>query len=155
MNKLFKNIVLSGILISSSFYPYWIQNPYNLEKWLKNNFTYQSEETDYWKTPKETLKDKGGDCEDFAIFNKYILKDLGYKAHLIILTKDEDKTAHAICVFIEKDHTFSAFDNTTYVNAFENSLKALMYKHYKRWDNVYSATENQKYQLLFKIKHEK
>jgi hypothetical protein len=39
---------------------------------------YQAEEVDYWKSPHETERDGGGDCEDLAIFLIYLLGEDAY-----------------------------------------------------------------------------
>ena len=40
------------------------------------SFQYRREDTDHWKTPKEFLADKEGDCEDFAICAGAMLQKL-------------------------------------------------------------------------------
>lgn len=41
---------------------------------LKGNITYIPDKDDYSKTPDEFIRDRGGDCEDFAVFVSYALK---------------------------------------------------------------------------------
>lgn len=44
------------------------------------HFMYIPEgDKDVWKTPEQFKKDKGGDCEDFAIARYYRLLDYGFK----------------------------------------------------------------------------
>ncbi len=48
-----------------------------------NKYTYKEDlklykKNDYWATPKEFLKNKGGDCEDFAIMKYSLLRKIGY-----------------------------------------------------------------------------
>lgn len=35
---------------------------------LLQRYSYQKETKDYWKSPREFENDKGGDCEDFALY---------------------------------------------------------------------------------------
>lgn len=47
------------------------------------NLTYISETQEYVRYPIETLKDKGGDCEDTAILLAALLTEMGYDAMLV------------------------------------------------------------------------
>lgn len=50
---------------------YFNQYPYKKDIVSRN-------QSDYWKTPLEFLKDNGGDCEDYAIVKYFYLKKLGF-----------------------------------------------------------------------------
>lgn len=85
MNKSILNLLVAGVLVSAPLYPNWIKNPIDLSVWLNDNFTYQADEEgkDYWKKPKETVRDKGGDCigENQMIWTKNgkkMAKDITY-----------------------------------------------------------------------------
>ena len=145
MKKYFQNIVLAGVLISAPLYPYYVQCPTTLGNWLKDNFTYQAEEKgkDYWKSPQETVKDKGGDCEDFGLLVQKILKDFGYKTYLIVMYNDT-KTGHAICVFQEYDGTYSFFDNQYYYNVEKETMQDIFDIYYKKFDRFYVCTPNKR-----------
>ena len=47
------------------------------------NLQYQAERQEYVKYPIETLKDKGGDCEDTAILLAALINEMGYDAILV------------------------------------------------------------------------
>jgi len=137
-NNSFTNFVLYAVLVTGPLYPSSVKTPKTLENWLKTNFTYQWEDGDYWKTPKETVKDKGGDCEDFSILAKKILTDLGYSSYLVVLTpKKDDDYGHAICVFKEKDNTIGIFDNQYYQNTTYFNMNDAIDKHYSKFDKAY------------------
>ena len=55
--------------------------PYNQVK----NIPYEAEETnDVWKTPKQTLRDNAGDCEDKAFLYRYLRKrDYGEDTRIV------------------------------------------------------------------------
>lgn len=117
MKKILQNIVLAGILISvPPLFPSTVNSPKTLSNWIYNNFTYQREAPgeDYWKSPKETIRDKGGDCDDLAILTQYVLKKLGYKAYVIVIEYYNMDEMHAICIFKHKDGTFSYYSNEFY-----------------------------------------
>ena len=136
MNKFILNLAVAGVLISAPLYPNWIKTPMDLSVWLVNNFTYQAEEgQDYWKKPEETVRDKGGDCEDLSFLVDNILTDLNYKTQVIAVYWE--KEAHAICI-IEENNKYSFFSNQYYFPTKYYSIKELIeknyptYKYYKR-----------------------
>lgn len=51
----------------------------NVNKDINSLIRYKQDVVDTWNTPKETLKLKCGDCEDYAILKLSILLDLGFK----------------------------------------------------------------------------
>lgn len=61
---------------------------------------------DYWETPKEFLQ-RNGDCEDFAIFKYFSLRQLGFSPdsmRIVILQDTNLRIAHAVlAVYIENN----------------------------------------------------
>lgn len=51
---------------------------------MKGNITYIPDNDDYSKTPDEFLRDKGGDCEDFAVFVSYALTKMGVPNRIVV-----------------------------------------------------------------------
>ena len=144
--KLKKHIVgllTGGILMSVPLYPATIKTPLDLGKWLQREFTYQSELVEYWKTPEETVRDKGGDCEDLSILTSYILNDLGYEnqiiwvqGHMIITGGKTTKVkwfSHAICIFKDEEGFFQMFSNEWYYIHQEKSVEDLLTWQYPHW----------------------
>ncbi|MCS7241831.1 transglutaminase-like domain-containing protein [Candidatus Caldatribacterium sp.] len=79
-------------------------------------FTYQSEVGDYWKNPEEFFRDRGGDCEDFAIFVAYVFKRKGwaYQSYVVIVETPLG-LVHALAV-AEGKRAFYIYDvQTPYV----------------------------------------
>lgn len=64
----------------------------------QGNFKYIPDSIDTWKTPKEFVKDGGGDCEDFAIWEAFKLMEYGYKRKDIsmLIGYDFNDDVHAI-----------------------------------------------------------
>ena len=138
LKNLFKNCVLSLVLVSAPLYPWYIQAPQDLGKWLETNFTYQSEVGDYWKTPEETIRDKGGDCEDLSILAEYVLRDLKYEAWFIVmLNRTEGDSAHAITIIKEKNNTYSFISNTQYILSHLSSWELMLDKYWPNYKEVY------------------
>lgn len=152
LNKIFKNFILAGVLVSAPLYPASIKTPTDLSQWMIKSFVYQDEEIDYWKTPEETIKDKSGDCEDFAILSKKVLKDLGHKAYVIVLVnKDKSKFSHAVCLFQEKNKTYSVIDNQYYYSFKYKNWKKLLNKIYSQYKEVYNCVNKNMCQEIYII----
>ena len=143
MNKFFLNIFVVGMLISTPLYPNWINNPETLSIWLINNFTYQAEEDDedYWKTPEETIKDKGGDCEDLALLANKILSNLGYETKVIVVYFKKKKSAHAICL-MTKCNKYTFFSNQYYFSKQFDNIYALLENNYPNWYSYHTIYQD-------------
>ena len=137
--KQFTSFLLAGVLISSPLlFPSSVNDPVTLGNWLTNNFTYQDEAPEeYWKTPKETVRDKGGDCEDFAILAQYVLKKLGYNAYVVVIKYSDTEFMHAICVLKHKDGTFSYYSNKYYFGRRFASVPELLSCHAITWKKAW------------------
>lgn len=57
-------------------------------EYISDKYTYGY---DYWKEPFETFVDQNGDCDDYAIWNWYVLKHHGYNPKLLLVQIDCDK----------------------------------------------------------------
>jgi transglutaminase-like putative cysteine protease len=61
---------------------------------------YNSQRSEYWASPLETIRDRRGDCEDFAILKYFALRHLDVEAaRLFVITvgpTNEDKLNHAV-----------------------------------------------------------
>lgn len=131
----------SNVLVSKeNLYPSYIKTPQDIEDWLvAEGFIYKSDKTrkDEWKTPEQTIKDKAGDCEDYAILSAVILRDLGYEKVMVIAIFGKN-LAHGICWFKEKDGTWSIFSTSVdgakfyYPLGFENPF-VFLYSYFPEW----------------------
>ena len=90
--------------------------------WLQNNITYKFDKNDYWQSPIETIKNKTGDCEDFAILNKAVLNVLGYNATVFIMRNTT--SAHAFCIFQDNDR-YNMIDNSTLITLNAKSIREI------------------------------
>ena len=89
---------------------------------------YTNDFVDVVKSPRQTVQDGGGDCEDFAILSYSLLLKL-YKEgkipepHLAIAYKDDDVEAHAFTYYY--DGKYHIFSNNQYIerDSLEEFLK--------------------------------
>lgn len=142
----------SKVLVSKQkIYPSYIKTPQDIEDWLiKEGFKYIQDKTreDSWKTPEHTIRDKGGDCEDYGILTDYILKDLGYKNVMLIAIYGE-KLAHGICWFQELDETWSFFstgvdtngNSKFYFNCNVRNPFKILYLYFSEWTHIKVCTK--------------
>lgn len=85
-----------------------------------NLLTYTNDDkkygkADYWATPKESLLNDGGDCEDFAITKYFILRNLGVdesKLQMMYTNVPSAGEAHMVLTYQpEQSHTPLVLDN--------------------------------------------
>jgi transglutaminase-like putative cysteine protease len=110
--------------------------------WLKEGFTYQNEEEghDHWKYPNETLEDRGGDCEDFAILVQDVLREQGIKVHIFVIVFDDITSAHAMAFFRDDDGIIHYFSNNNYKKTNRTKLSDVLYDYYgDNWNYVRSC----------------
>lgn len=138
MKNSFFSLLITGVLISTPLAPYHVVCPESLHEWfIEEGFTYQAEGwlQDYWKTPEETVKDKGGDCEDFAFLVDKVLSDLNYETHTIAMFFK--KSAHAIC-FVKINGKYTWFDNYYYCNRQHDTIEEILNIYYPGWIYYYT-----------------
>jgi transglutaminase-like putative cysteine protease len=129
MKKLILTILFIFILFSNT-YAYNIQTVDDLALWLSSEFTYQAEKGDHWKYPSETIADKGGDCEDFAILVQDVLRELGIKSHIFIIIHNNRKNAHAMTMFKDRNGYIHYFSNNKYYKTRHKELSKVLYDFY-------------------------
>lgn len=91
-----------------------IKDIYAWVKWLEQNVVYAKDFlADCWNDPKTTIQQGFGDCEDFAILNRAVLRVLGNEAQLYVV--DSKEGPHAICIFryrIAEDYYYGVLNNS-------------------------------------------
>lgn len=105
--------------------------------YLYKNFTYQKEEkgTDYWKKSEETIRDKGGDCEDLAILSQEVLKKIGVQSQLIFLEmidENKKKSGHVFCVYF-KNNKAVIFDTIYTLESNSSTVEEVLNDIYSGW----------------------
>lgn len=139
---------IAGVLVSTPVLIYpkdIVKCPDTLSVWLRHTISYIGEEenVDEWKTPQETLKDKGGDCEDLSFLNQAILKDLGYDAKVLWIygrtydTKGEKiqdiSYSHAICIFKTADGKYQHMNNLYFIPRKFDTIEQVVAYCCRRW----------------------
>lgn len=68
---------------------------------------------DYWATPRETLKQRAGDCEDYAILKMALLEELGIPASSmsVVVLKDERRSLFHAILALRTRQGFLVLDN--------------------------------------------
>lgn len=123
MNNLFNicviAVVLFGGLIGTT------DTPENIGEYLKSNIYYTADKNDHWQTAEETLQRGEGDCEDFSILAQYYLDKIGIKGQIVYynMMKGKDWKAHAICIFKERDGTYSYISTEKYQKVNGKSIR--------------------------------
>lgn len=135
MVKYFSILLLGLLLLSPSndLFNKYLKIEKQITSYLKiekqiTSYTYQYEAEDYWKSPDETIRDKGGDCEDFAILGMYLFDNYLPEANsrMYIIYTDEDKSgevigAHAVTLFNNAYETVSMVNSNTIVYTVEKT----------------------------------
>lgn len=119
--------------------------PELLSVWMIVNLKYIPDIGENFKSPKQTLLDGGGDCEDFAILAKAILEKYGYEGFLVgIIYKglDNKNTGHAIYLFQDKDGTYDYFNNQYLVDTDYKYILDPILINFSTWEEIYFITEN-------------
>lgn len=82
-----------------------VRTIYSVHASTKADFKYIPDVVDTWKTPKEFIKDHGGDCEDFAIYMAFELMKRGFKRSdmKLMLGYDYNNEAHATLLISTPD----------------------------------------------------
>ena len=132
--------VLVLTLIFSLFIPLLcyceISSPKGIAAWFKNEFTYELTFPDKPKDLDEFIKTKRGDCEEFARLAQRSLVNLGYNAQAIVVEFTNLRARHAICVWMDKNGSYSFISNQEIYHTNKKSIKGLLayyYSDYERW----------------------
>lgn len=75
-----------------------IRDIYTWRDWMAANIRYTKDfGDDDWSAPIATLKRGFGDCEDYAILNRAVLRVLGHTADIYVV--ERWGASHAVCLF--------------------------------------------------------
>ncbi|MBN2119898.1 MAG: transglutaminase domain-containing protein [Candidatus Omnitrophica bacterium] len=128
-----------------------IITPRDYAGWLSKNLKYRADEkTDSWSDPIDTLKTKGGDCEDLAFLHKAVLKALGFEPEVLALLRLFK--SHAICVFKDED-CYYLIDNTSLKKTKAKSISQLaryLFLNYNCASIAKADFQRKDWQVLFK-----
>ncbi len=108
------------------------ENAKQATKWVNNFIKYKNDKEiynckDYWQTPEESYILKTGDCEDYALFLMYILKEkFNFETYLILRTPPLSTKLHAIVYIVDLDcYSDPTLDIYSSQNANDNIEKTI------------------------------
>lgn len=116
------------------------RHPHEVETYLiQNGFKWEADKYgDYIKSPETFVRDKRGDCDDFAYFFYRCIPDT-YEKYVIGIWRTW-LDGHAICVFKDADGFYYYSSNKKIVGKFEK-IQDCVYNIYKsekvRYEFIY------------------
>ncbi len=119
-----------------------IRTPEELAAWLSSNLTYEF--IFGGKRPQtlqEFLNSKRGNCEDFANLASEILTRNGINNEVIVLGFSGLPFLHAICIWKDKDGTYSFISNEKLYKTDETSLKGAVAKSFPDYTKILKYSE--------------
>ncbi|MBI3316522.1 MAG: transglutaminase-like cysteine peptidase [Candidatus Omnitrophica bacterium] len=130
-----------------------LTTPQDIARYIWKNFLYEDDQRlfgvrDRWQSPEELLKNKRGDCEDFALFAREVLRLQGY--HTFLLNLYGDRYAHTLCIYKENGK-YRALDGTEVLPYAEVHLNDLIQKIHSPWKSgaiVTPSHENTRSKIL-------
>ena len=105
---------------------------------MRRHFRYESDRTrfgveDRWQSPEELLASQQGDCEDFALFAREILKSQGVKAFIVNVYGRG--FGHSVCVF-QKGGRYHVIDGSSSQAYDATDLKEIFAWVYPFWNKA-------------------
>jgi len=134
----------SGVLVST---PHLldVRSPEELSRWMSANLTYQAEGPgeDNWQSPEETLNNKGGDCEDFAILVQKVLKDLNIDSQLVYVGLPT--MGHMTCFYRTSTGKLAFFSNQYLYTTNYYSVREVLDVWFPDWTRAANSEVGKKY----------
>ena len=127
----FEDPLLSGAKSNASV-------PEEIARYMWRHFRYESDQThfgkeDRWQSPEELLASRQGDCEDFALFAREILKSQGIKAFIVNVYGRG--FGHSVCVF-QKGGRYHVIDGSSSQAYDATDLKEIFAWVYPFWNKA-------------------
>ncbi len=131
-------ILIMAFLIGMPFssFAFSARTPESLSSFLLKDFVFVDDQSqfgkaDYWQTSEEFLKNKKGDCEDFAIFATEFLNREHIQS-LIVSVYGANGLAHTVTVFIENSR-YRIMDRGEILTPAELSIEKTLSLAYPEW----------------------
>ena len=120
--------------------------PKAIAAFLKNEFTFARDEklfgeVDHWQTPEEFLARKAGDCEDYALLAKALLRRNGIEAYVFSLFGEEGY-AHTVSVFVDEQGRYNVINQGQIRYYRAKSLEALASAIHPAWTMAVIAEQD-------------
>ena len=136
MKKIISSLLLIFIFVTTNGWalknvPEDIKTFAQFHTWVVTHFYYQIEGEEYWKSPQETIRDKGGDCEDFAVLFSAYLSEQNIENMIVLIQLEKQMRGHAICVWRNKLGYYELTSNYYWhYNTATIDLETLIKKYY-------------------------
>jgi len=119
--------------------PSHINTPQGLVDWLSHEFSYRMEFPDNWQSPGDTIKKRGGDCEDFATLASAFLRKIGVQNDIAIVSFEGLDIAHALCIWKGDNGSYSFISNRKLYRTGQATLEGAVDRYYPDWDKIVIA----------------
>jgi hypothetical protein len=118
----------------------FLKTPDAIAGYIWKNFLFEKDQRqfgkeDYWQSPEELMKNRKGDCEDFARFALEVLKANGIQGFLMNIYGGNGRYAHTICVFKDGD-LYQVIDGDKVKKIDAKSLEEVSEKMYDHWEKA-------------------
>ena len=113
------------------------RTPQAVATFLSHEFTYQTDEAlfgtlEHWQQPEEFLARRAGDCEDYALLARELLRRNWIQAEVLSVVK-ADGTGHTVCVFRDVHGRYQIIDEGRLYQVSAASLKDVASKLCPDW----------------------
>lgn len=109
--------------------------PFYLSLYLTTNLSYEKSPS-VGISPEVTLKNKKGDCFEFALVSDYVLRKNGLESKIIGITYQNKKDGHAVCLYKDAGNEWDVLDVTGFWNSNSNNIIQLMKDLYQKNNNI-------------------
>lgn len=115
MKKFLLNSCFVAAFFSAATFLYSNEYFFNIQKFLPEQLKgFEYKNNNYVLSPKEFEKNKGGDCDDFAVYTCYLLDKLGYTSFVGMFYDNTGREGHAFCVLFTTDRRLAEIADTFY-----------------------------------------
>jgi hypothetical protein len=146
------------------------KNLLDISEYLNKNIIYYRDKTEFWNSPKKTIEEGMGDCDDIAILGSYFAERLGYSPKALLLVENIS-SAHLVALLEKNNQRYGAIEDCRVYYPIYNSINSLVidinksnfrnYSYYsvidlnslnKNWrtsyDNLVSPKKPQNFELI-------
>jgi hypothetical protein len=124
----------AGILESDI--PSYVKTPDDIAKWFSHDFKYQLIIPNTPQTLEETLKTRGGDCDDFAALAYAVLARMGISGSVAVIMFKDSYSSHSVCIWMEADGTYSFISNQEIYHTGEKTPEGAIKKVYPAYRKI-------------------
>jgi predicted transglutaminase-like cysteine proteinase len=108
-------------------------SPEKCFSWMQSNIQYKPDAgpEDEFRNPETTFQLGYGDCDDYALFAEYVLKNHGYDCETVSVFNSTE--GHAVCVWKGSDGKYNYLSNKGVRNISADDLNQVSKDIYPDW----------------------